>query len=393
MYNTGLENEDQLKIVRNEVKTKYNTESAMWASFKSPGPDGGRGVGVLVLGPLAPRTGWIVSDSCGHILSASSRVKPGLPVLCFIACDTYIPSLEPTPFESLHADLSIPSPPTEKERKEKVYQKLKEIIETEQDKGVFVFASGQIISNIQPNEGEKSDETAFSEMGVVRMAVIRRTQNEGDIDSSNEAPPSTTSISSSSTSSIAISPHATHAPPPTDLPIIGTIAHDSDDALVTDQPFGDGPRPPDGTGMKVLSTEALTTNLTTSHSPTMIQIAVYGWPSETFVFTTRTDGQLGSGKKPRRNKSGRKKEENVITSQVQQLNISSPRNMLQSDLTQSSSSYNNLSIHSTLNNNNNHQLQHQHQHHHLQQQQFGGILDPTISLTSSSTSLSLPLNS
>lgn len=274
MYNTGLENEDQLKIVRNEVKAKYHTESAMWASFKSPGPDGGRGVGVLVLGPLAPRTGWIVSDSCGHILSASSRVKPGLPVLCFIACDCQIPPLEPTPFESLHAELPLPSPPGEQERKNKVHEKLNEIISAEQEKGVFVFAAGKIILT-----EDESDECKFKENGVVRIPVTR------------------TPDDSSMT--------------------------DVDDVLATHQPFGDGPRPPDGTGMKVLSTEALPARVASPHLPTLIQIAVYGWPSETFVFSEKPDTPLGSGRKSRRNKSGRKKDE--LSPQLQQATINSPR--------------------------------------------------------------------
>jgi hypothetical protein len=68
MNNTGLVDENQLKIVRNEIKMKFNTESAMWASFGSSEPGGGRGVGVLVLGPLAPRTGWIRSDESGRYI-------------------------------------------------------------------------------------------------------------------------------------------------------------------------------------------------------------------------------------------------------------------------------------------------------------------------------------
>jgi hypothetical protein len=293
MYNTGLENEDQLKIVRNEVKAKYNTESAMWASFKGPGPDGGRGVGVLVLGPLAPRTGWIVSDSCGHILSASSRVKPGLPVLCFVACDCFVPPLDPTPFESLQANLPIPRPPGDVERKEKVMEKLKEIMTSEQEKGVFVFAAGDIfIKSLFENDTasssassstspSSSDEQLFKDNGMIRMTVTRTPYED--------------LTSSSSSSDATQQPHG---------------QHELSDVLVTHQPFGDGPRPPDGTGMKVLSTETLPTSQVTSpHEPTLIQIAVYGWPSETFVFSQKSDTPLSSGRKSRRSKSGKKKDE------------------------------------------------------------------------------------
>ena len=49
--------------------------------------EGGRGVSILVLGPLAPRTGWIKSDSAGCVISASARIKPNLPVLTFISVD------------------------------------------------------------------------------------------------------------------------------------------------------------------------------------------------------------------------------------------------------------------------------------------------------------------
>jgi hypothetical protein len=294
MYNTGLENEDQLKIVRNEVKAKYNTESAMWASFKGPGPDGGRGVGVLVLGPLAPRTGWIVSDSCGHLLSASSRVKPGLPVLCFIACDCFVPPLDPTPFESLQANLPIPRPPGDLERKNKVIEKLKEIMSTEQEKGagVFIFAAGEIFHKRNENDDHHDDddddeEKIFQENGMIRMSVTRH-QEEKQQQQQQQ----------------------------------GELS----DVLVTHQPFGDGPRPPDGTGMKVLSTETIPSQLSSPHEPTLIQIAVYGWPSETFAFSQKSDTPLSSGRKSRRSKSGRKKDD--LSPQLQQVSFSagvSPR--------------------------------------------------------------------
>jgi hypothetical protein len=340
MYNTGLENEDQLKIVRNEVKAKYNTESAMWASFKCPGPDGGRGVGVLVLGPLAPRTGWIVSDSCGHILSASSRVKPGLPVLCFIACDCYIPPLEPTPFESMHlenlstaaATSTLPSTslsffcsPGESERKDKVFQKLKEIIQGEHEKGVFVFAAGQIVSNITRLEHDTANnESFFKEHGLVQMPV--RGLN-------GSSPTAATTVSS-----IDAAAGTTTSPPPfvasptaasTTTAFIGSLKNKKtvtsmavDDVLVTYQPYGDGPRSPDGTGMKVLSTEALEVKVTSPHYPTLIQIAVYGWPSDTFLFSPKCDTPLSSGRKSRRNKSGRKKEDQFSPQALHQLSIS-----------------------------------------------------------------------
>ena len=108
MSNTGLGTEDQLQLVRAEVKTFFlSCESAMWASFsdgsktENSGVDdgslqqpsegqvvsAGRGVIILVLGPLAPRTGWIKSDAKGCVISASARIKPNLPVLTFVACD------------------------------------------------------------------------------------------------------------------------------------------------------------------------------------------------------------------------------------------------------------------------------------------------------------------
>jgi hypothetical protein len=102
LSNTALKTEDQLQVVRAEVKTFFPCESAMWASFSSDElPDEaqsgemsqdsnnvtGRGVIILVLGPLAPRTGWIKSDSTGCVISASARIKPNLPVLTFTACD------------------------------------------------------------------------------------------------------------------------------------------------------------------------------------------------------------------------------------------------------------------------------------------------------------------
>jgi len=101
LSNTGLSTEDQLQVVRAEVKTFFPCESAMWASFSGgqtsdksvPDDIGsgcnsiGRGVIILVLGPLAPRTGWIKSDSAGCVISASARIKPNLPVLTFAACD------------------------------------------------------------------------------------------------------------------------------------------------------------------------------------------------------------------------------------------------------------------------------------------------------------------
>lgn len=110
MSNTGLGTEEQLQIVRAEVKKFFfSCESAMWASFSSgvatenASVEGdfdigatqpneqqvvvGRGVIILVLGPLAPRTGWIKSDAAGCVISASARIRPSLPVLTFIACD------------------------------------------------------------------------------------------------------------------------------------------------------------------------------------------------------------------------------------------------------------------------------------------------------------------
>jgi hypothetical protein len=100
MSNTGLGTEEQLQLVRAEVKTFFPCESAMWASFSGGATAtnaeteeplqpaaAGRGVVILVLGPLAPRTGWIKSDSTGCVISASARIKPNLPVLTFIACD------------------------------------------------------------------------------------------------------------------------------------------------------------------------------------------------------------------------------------------------------------------------------------------------------------------
>lgn len=100
MSNTALRSDDQLQLVRAEVKKFFLCESAMWASFFAcPDLDksdednlgsaavAGRGVIILVLGPLAPRTGWIKSDSAGCVISASARIRPNLPVLTFIACD------------------------------------------------------------------------------------------------------------------------------------------------------------------------------------------------------------------------------------------------------------------------------------------------------------------
>jgi hypothetical protein len=339
MYNTGLENEDQLKIVRNEVKAKYNTESAMWASFKCPGPDGGRGVGVLVLGPLAPRTGWIVSDSCGHVLSASSRVKPGLPVLCFIACDCYIPPLEPTPFESMQLEsLSTTSPfsfissPRESERKDKVFQKVKEIIQGEHEKGVFVFAAGQIISNITRQENDRAaNETFFKENGLVQMPV--RSVNMS----------SSTSVDTTSSSPVIVTDNG----PSSSVMYSKNKAMSVDDVLVTYQPYGDGPRSPDGTGMKVLSTDALEAKVSSPHYPTLIQVAIYGWPSETFLFSPKCDTPLSSGRKSRRNKSGRKKDDH-LSPQLHQLSLS-PRHQETSvsppylnSLTSASTSHSNL---------------------------------------------------
>jgi hypothetical protein len=81
MFNTGCSSEDDLKAVRAEVKMRFRTESAMWSSFSAakdltcpccgPHVDGhcdaeygtGRGTAVLMLGPLAPRAGWVRSDT------------------------------------------------------------------------------------------------------------------------------------------------------------------------------------------------------------------------------------------------------------------------------------------------------------------------------------------
>ena len=161
MNNTGLADEEQLRVVRNEVKTIYHTESAMWASFKTEGEDGGRGVAVLVLGPLAPRTGWIRSDSRGHILSASSRVKPGLPVLSFVACDLAVPS-----------STSPAAPPSSEEQGqgsssvEDIYSKhveaLREMMHSEQEKGAYLLAGGQIVSSEHP----EASAYHFSDLGI-----------------------------------------------------------------------------------------------------------------------------------------------------------------------------------------------------------------------------------
>ena len=161
MNNTGLADEEQLRVVRNEVKTTYHTESAMWASFKTEGVDGGRGVAVLVLGPLAPRTGWIRSDSRGHILSASSRVKPGLPVLSFLACDLAVPSstspaASPSSEEQGQGSSSV----------EGVYSKhveaLRDMMHSEQEKGAYLLAGGQIVSSEQPEASVYN----FSDLGI-----------------------------------------------------------------------------------------------------------------------------------------------------------------------------------------------------------------------------------
>lgn len=93
MVNTGCSGDEDLKTIRSEVKSRFKTESAMWASFCSPidppctcsmrkpsqeisesvaaqsvADDASqaatsRGTGVLILGPLAPRAGWVRSDA------------------------------------------------------------------------------------------------------------------------------------------------------------------------------------------------------------------------------------------------------------------------------------------------------------------------------------------
>lgn len=77
MVNTGCAGDEDLKTIRSEVKARFKTESAMWASFcspvdppcpcspstnPSPLSQDNRGTGVLILGPLAPRAGWVRSD-------------------------------------------------------------------------------------------------------------------------------------------------------------------------------------------------------------------------------------------------------------------------------------------------------------------------------------------
>ena len=88
MFNTGCSSEDDLKAVRSEVKMRFRTESAMWSSFCAArdtscsccGPpvecsvdfSTGRGTAVLMLGPLAPRAGWVRSDANNSIVPLSA---------------------------------------------------------------------------------------------------------------------------------------------------------------------------------------------------------------------------------------------------------------------------------------------------------------------------------
>jgi hypothetical protein len=223
MNNTGLEDEEQLRIVRNEVKAKYHTESAMWASFKTPGDEGGRGVAVLILGPLAPRTGWIRSDSKGHILSASSRVKPGLPVLSFIACD-----------------LSVTLSPESESTVDAVYSThvdaLREMMNSEQEKGAYIISGGRINSSQHPDASAYN----FSDIGI--HSLHNRMKVRG----------------SAGSGAIAIS--------------------SGDDIFVslqtkTDDPFG----------IKVLNGEVIERSFKSTNSPSLVSITVGGWPQEAFV--------------------------------------------------------------------------------------------------------------
>lgn len=224
MNNTGLEDEEQLRIVRNEVKAKYQTESAMWASFKTPGDDGGRGVAVLILGPLAPRTGWIRSDSKGHILSASSRVKPGLPVLSFIACD-------------LTVSLSPESEATEDAVFASHVDALREMMSSEQEKGAYIISGGCINSSQHPDVSAYN----FSDLGIHSL------HNRMKVPSSSGP--------------------SERSPAPT-----------GDDMFVSLQTKADDPF-----GIKVMSGELIERAFKSSKLPCLVSITVGGWPQEAFA--------------------------------------------------------------------------------------------------------------
>jgi hypothetical protein len=191
MYNTGCLREDDLRVIRSEVKAKFKTESAMWASFccppdepcrccadsssrsrHVPPPDAteiGRGTAVLMLGPLAPRAGWVRSDSsvfpmptsadplvaqqgqsttsladlrehnkaCGGLkfTFATVRIKAGYSDVVFMSCDLPIPQPDCT----LTADCEMTI------RWRNSVSKLAAVLAEEQNKGKNLVLTGRVL--------------------------------------------------------------------------------------------------------------------------------------------------------------------------------------------------------------------------------------------------------
>mmetsp|Transcript_24921 Transcript_24921/g.36764 ORF Transcript_24921/g.36764 Transcript_24921/m.36764 type:complete len:1020 (-) Transcript_24921:344-3403(-) len=253
MSNTGLRDEEELRIVRNEVKAKYNMESAMWASFETPG--NGRGVAVLILGPLAPRTGWIRSDSCGHVLSASSRVKPGLPVLSFVACDF-----------SQEGEVS-------EEARARTVDALKEIINGEHEKGSFVIAAGNMLNCTRgTDESTEADILrSLKDSGVCGLKVGPAVEASNDL---------------SVTADIIVSTH---------------------------QSNDNGLYPEECISAKVLGTDVVSKDIKSDKRPCIVSVSVAGWPAEAFVLSrssARSPDSSSPTRKTRRglNKSTRRRD-------------------------------------------------------------------------------------
>lgn len=243
MNNTGLVDENQLKIVRNEIKMKFNTESAMWASFGSSEVGGGRGVGVLVLGPLAPRTGWIRSDESGRFLSASSRIKPGLPVVSFVACDF--------PGNNLKDSNATATNPWNK-----TLNDMTELLGSEVAKGNLIFVGGNISGTFSSPEEENKAVPAHETVEHVCHTILSSGVYLNCLQNIPDAP------------SVAVDPNVVRALP--------------DDVLISGiSPYEAKRVPP---VIRPVRAHRFVNQLQRGRDPCITGLTIQGWPIEAYAF-------------------------------------------------------------------------------------------------------------
>lgn len=266
MNNTGLMDEEQLKVVRNEIKAKFNTESAMWASFYTEQEGGGRGVSVLVLGPLAPRTGWIKSDGNGRYLSASSRIKPGLPVMSFVACD--FPTYTTNKFSAWEVALND----------------FRNLISTETEKGNLIFCGGNISGYIVGNGSYPQVEKSVENMTQVCTFLLHGGVFLNCLQNIPDAPFTISENSVSEMNSFRSLP---------------------DDILVTGYSMEDRRQ---AQQVRAIRAHRFINPLQYGRDPCIVALSISGWPIEAYTICNhsppRSGGSTGSGRKvPKR--SGR----------------------------------------------------------------------------------------